>query len=142
MELTAAQRGELDLIRSEGQRDAYARDARPPTKPAYRETRRRLEALRDAWEAVDHDTRMQISLGVSRMWDDDSDEASLPDLAPVIDDLLAGMELPGHRPEDVPGVGQATALLWSAWCARRPAGEVPIDRDAREAIGAELAALF
>lgn len=126
MELTAAQRTELAAIRSQGEGDAYARAARPATKEGYRDARRHLQALRDAWEAVDHDTRMHLLVAVARMWEDD--DAPLPDLAPVIDELLGGMELPGHRPEDVPGLGRAVLLLWSAWRAGRPGGEVPIAR--------------
>lgn len=138
--LTDAQRAELAAIRSQGEGDAYARAARPATKEGYRDARRRLQTLRDAWELVDHDTRLHLLVTVGRMWDDD--DAPLPDLAPVIDELLGGMELPGHRPEDVPGLGRATVLLWAAWCAGRPGGEVAIDRDARRAIGAEVAELF
>lgn len=139
MELTIGQRQELTAIRLEGQGAAYRRDTRPMSKEAYRDKRKRLQALRAAWDAIDHDTRVQMLIAIARMW---SDETPLPDLAPVIDDIMDGMELPDHRPEDIPGLGRATFLLWSAWCAGRPGGEVAIDREAREAIGAEVAALF
>jgi len=142
MELTEDQRAELTAISAQGDGAAYARDARPITKDAYRERRQQLQALREAWNALDHDTRMHMAVAVAGMWDDDRDDAPLPDLTPVIDDLLSGMRLPGHRPEDVPGLGRAAVLLWAAWCAQQPGGDVPIDREAREAIGAEVASLF
>ncbi|MGU3389830.1 hypothetical protein [Sphingomonas sp. M1A8_2b] len=142
MELSEAQRAALTAVVERHVGIAYARASRPSTKMAYRAQRTRLKALRDAWAAIDHDTQMHLLVAVRLMWEDDRDDAPVPDLYHAIGDLLDGMELSAHRPEELPGLNEVVLLLWSNWCAEQPPGEVPIGQAAQQAIGAEVAVLF
>ncbi|CAN5521195.1 hypothetical protein BH09PSE4_BH09PSE4_04340 [soil metagenome] len=144
MELTAPEREALDAIRLEiyGARYRPADwEIRPPTKAEYRAKRDRLDALKKAWGMLDRDTQWHLVSGLNAMWSGDAEDR-LPEIASVVDRLLEDMKKPSGAPEQLVGLGRATALIWSAWCARQLGGDVPIGRAAVTEIGAAISSLF
>lgn len=116
-------------------------DMRPSTKAAYRGKRDKLHALKKVWTALDRETQWHLVSGLNAMWTDEVEDF-LPDLSPVVDALLEEMKKPNGAPEQLTGLRQATALLWSAWCGRQLGGDVPIGREAITEIGVAVSSLF
>lgn len=144
MELTASEREALAAIRLgfDGERYRPAEwETRPPTKTEYRAKRDKLDALKKVWGALDRDTQWYLVCGLHAMWIDEAEDL-LPEIAPVVDGLLEDMKKPNGAPEQLLGLRDATALLWSAWCATQLGGDVPIGRAAVTEIGAVISSLF
>lgn len=139
MDLSEAERAQLKAIRDRFVGQIYVRDAsRSDSKAEYRLRRRDLEALRNAWGEIDSDTQEHITAAIYQMWQDDG---PFPDLSSVVSGLLHEMEMPSGRPEELPGLSDTAALLWSIWSANRPF-PAPIDREALRDIGAHIATQF
>lgn len=144
MELTDKQREELETIRAKAlgrKSHPYTRDARPPGgKQAFKAWARKLDALGEAWAALDADTQMQLLVAIITQWADDH-SPTVPDLSLIARDLTSGLALPQHAEEDHPGLVAATKFLWRVWIAHQP-GVVPIGRPAVDAIATALAPIF
>jgi len=144
VELTAAEHDALEAIRFEFDCTRHRPadwEMRPSTKPEYHAKRDRLDAIKKAWEALDHDTQWHLISGVVAMWADEAND-QLPDVAPIVDGLLEEMKKPTGAPEQLVGVRRATLLFWSAWCRGQLGGDVPIGSAAIAEIGAALGALY
>lgn len=144
MELTESERAALEYIRLEFYGACYRSSdspLRPRAKAEYRAKRDKLEALKRAWSALDQNTQWHLVCGLNAMWMDDVVDY-LPDIAPIVDSLLDDMKQPSGAPEQIVGLRRATAVLWSAWCARQLGGDVPIGRAALTEIGTAVSSLF
>lgn len=144
MDLTDAERAELLAIRERALALAshpYTRDARPAggTK-VFKAWARKLDALGEAWAALDTDTQTHFLVAVAKQWTD-SAGTSVPDLNLIARNLREGLALPQHAEEDHPGLIAATRMLWRVWITDQP-GVIPIDRAAVAAIAACLAPAF
>ena len=144
MELTASEQEALNAIRLEFDGVRYRPadfETRPRTKAEYRAKRDKLDALKKAWGALDRDTQWYLVCGLNAMWTDDAEDL-LPNIAPVVDEILEDMKKPSGAPEQLTGLRLATALLWSVWCERQLGGDVTIGRAAVTEIGAAISSVF
>lgn len=147
MELTNLQRSELAAVCSRAAGDALVQHGIAEmrgTSSHYDRQRPRLRTLASAWAAIDHDLRLRIVAAIHAMWEDQSEDQPLPDLAPIIEELLEAMELPTGTPPALPGFKDAVKCLWSFWVDNEhQSGAIPpISKTARTAISAEVAPLF
>src|SRR6185369_14200533 len=142
MNLTEDARAQLRGIVEDGILETYARDARDPslkTKSARRRQRTRLAALKKAWDELSSEVQQAILGRLFSIWNSETSENS--DLGQIVIELLEAEARPSHREEELPGFKKATALLWQAHYADW-GGPKHNDKEARKAIGAELAALY
>lgn len=144
MGLTDKQRAELTAIREDALAIAphsYTRHARPAGgKEVFKAWSRKLDALGEAWAALDTDTQMQLLVTIVTQWTDDGSEG-VPDLSMIAGELKKGLALPQHREEDYPGLIAATKFLWGVWITDQP-GVVPIDQAAISAISTSIVPTF
>ena len=140
MEVNYEQRANLAALQKQFVGQVYRRDAtRPSSMADYHLRVQRLESLQAVWSEIDQETQQHIVIALANMWEA---ATQFPDMGVVIATLLGEMEkMPGGRPEHYPGLGEATALLWSIWCVDR-ASPVAIDREACHELGMEIADLF
>lgn len=144
VELTDSERAVLDDIRLEYDGTRYRSSdsqPRPLAKADYRLKRDKLEALKRAWSVLDQNTQWHLVCLVKAMWSDEIED-HLPNIAPIVDSLLDDMKQPSGAPEQLVGLRRATAVLWSAWCARQLGGTVPIGRAAVTEIAKVVSSLF
>lgn len=141
MELTPKQRAELAAIREDHVAEMYRRDGRRGDKIATRGFRERLTVLADAWDALDEDTQTHILVAVVRDWGDEACVA--PSVSSIARVLSEETVMATGTPPHVPGLRQATMLLWTAWCDQRQWEQpVMISRDALASMGEKIVELF
>jgi hypothetical protein len=152
MDLSDEQRKELEIIRYgydsflQGPVDG---ERRPATKSKYRQRQRTLNAFTKAWRELDEEVEWDVVCGLRALWGEEVESQPFnpngkirpPDAGRVVERLLDEMKKPNGSPEDYPGFGEATLLLWTAYCKDRPPW-VKIDDEACAEIGEIVAGIF
>jgi hypothetical protein len=151
MELSDEQRKELEIIRHgydsilHGPVDG---ERRPAADATYMKKQRRLKAFARAWHKLDVETQWDVVCGLWALWaeverqpEDALGNVGPPDAGLIIERLLNEMKRPNGGPESYRFFGDATLLLWTAYCQNRPPW-VKIGKEACAEIGAVVADIF